>query len=111
MHTQTDVMAGRVTADRASELESRPADGKYDCMSTGMRQNCCQLRTWSWWSQCPLGLQFGGSSNPAEGSAKASLFITLYIMQTMCDLVLHCSFPVAVGLRGVGGGGCILRRS
>ena len=40
----------------------------------------------------PLELQFLGSSRPAVGFVSTSLFMIVYVMQTLSDMLLDCRF-------------------
>ena len=85
--------AARVTADGApvgTESQSRIADEKYECRYVFVPEG----GIWNWYlcPPPPLELRFLGSSRPAAWFTSTRPFMSLYIMQTLSDVLRDCRF-------------------
>ena len=83
--------AARVTADGApvgTEAKSRIADEKYECRYVFV----LEWGTWNWYLCPPLELRFPGSSRPEAWFTSTRPFVTLYLKQTLSDVLRDCRF-------------------
>ena len=87
MEKKSDRRLGLDMASASGDFQSRIASGWI-----GYR--CVRVLEWGTWilASSPSELWLLSWSRPSVGFMSTSLFMTLYIMQTLSDVLLHCQF-------------------
>ena len=78
-----------------TECQCQTANGKHKFRYASV----LEWRTWSWYL-CPLELWLLGTSRPAVGFTLTRPFMSLYILQTLSDVLLDSGFLDGAGPPG-----------